>query len=404
MNFTESFFTAMDSLRMNKLRALLTMLGIIIGVAAVIALMALGNGFGDYIEQQISSIGTNLLFVATDRDNSNGYPALALSDVEALNNANLPSVAAIAASLSSAQNVTSMNESQRANIMGVTQNYFNINNLDEMEAGGIFTTDEIDSAARVVVLGYEVANTLFVDSYPIGESVRINGTQYEVVGVVSEQGAGFGTTDTNVFIPISTAQRRLATARTRLGELAVTGIIVQATDSDNIEMATTQVADLLREQHQIAYASADDFTVTSQTSLLETVGAITGTLTLVLGAIAGISLLVGGIGIMNIMLVSVTERTREIGIRKAIGALQRDILVQFLIESLVLSVIGGILGIALGWTLATVAGNLAKINAGVTLPTIALATGFSMAVGLIFGIYPAWRAARLRPIEALRYE
>ena len=405
MNLSESLLTALDSLRSNKLRAALTMLGVIIGVAAVIALLSIGNGVSASINDQINAIGTNLILISTDPDNSDGYPALTLSDVDALSDPlRAPDVADVAASAGGNFAVTAGGNSSRSSISGVTANYFRVNNIDDIAAGDVLTENDIDTQARVAVLGWQVAEDLFPDSYAVGQSVKINGASYEVVGVLAQSGSAFGGNDTTVFVPISTAQSRLVTNRTRSGQKAVDSIIAQAASNERNEAALEQIAAVLREEHGIAYAAEDDFQLLSQSDLLDTAGQITGVLTAFLGAIAGISLLVGGIGIMNIMLVSVTERTREIGIRKAVGALRRDILLQFLLESVVLSLIGGLTGIALGWLIAAVAGRAIDLSVTLQLGTVLLATGFATAVGLVFGIYPAWRAARLRPIEALRYE
>ena len=405
MNLSESLLTALDSLRSNKLRAALTMLGVIIGVAAVIALLSIGNGVSASINDQINAIGTNLILISTDPDNSDGYPALTLSDVDALSDPlRAPDVADVAASAGGNFAVTAGGNSSRSSISGVTANYFRVNNLDDIAAGDVLTENDIDTQARVAVLGWQVAEDLFPDSYAVGQSVKINGASYEVVGVLAQSGSAFGGNDTTVFVPISTAQSRLVTNRTRSGQKAVDSIIAQAASNERNEAALEQIAAVLREEHRIAYAAEDDFQLLSQSDLLDTAGQITGVLTAFLGAVAGISLLVGGIGIMNIMLVSVTERTREIGIRKAVGALRRDILLQFLLESVVLSLIGGIAGILLGWAIAAVAGRAIDLSVTLQLGTVLLATGFATAVGLVFGIYPAWRAARLRPIEALRYE
>jgi putative ABC transport system permease protein len=295
--------------------------------------------------------------------------------------------------------------SESETIGGVTANFFSVNNIDEFIAGDRLTQTDIDTSARVAVLGFNVAADLFGSDFPIGKSVKINGVSYEVVGVLAEAGQGFGGgTDDTVFIPISTMQSRLYTERTRTGAKGVSTILAEAASEEQADMAVEQVTDILREEHGITYAGEDDFTIFSQTDLLSAFDTVTATLTAFLGAIAGISLLVGGIGIMNIMLVSVTERTREIGIRKAVGALKRDILAQFLLESLLLSIIGGALGITLGILIAKGAGSALDVEAIVDMGTISLATGFAAGVGLIFGIYPAWRAAGLRPIEALRYE
>lgn len=406
MNLTESFLTALDSINANKLRSVLTMLGVIIGVAAVIALLAIGNGFTASITEDITSLGTNLLSISTERDNSGGYPALSLKDVEALSNPlNAPAVAQVAASAQVNEQVVFGGESVQTSITGITSNYLEINNLQEMQLGDGLTQADLDTKARVAVLGAEIAATLFGDLYPIGQSIKINGVSYEVIGVMVESGGGIGgNTDDNVYIPLTTIQARLYTDRTRTGQKAVSSISVQAASSEQVADAVEQVTETLRREHQIGFGEEDDFSIFDQSVLLETAGTVTAALTAFLGAIAGISLVVGGIGIMNIMLVSVTERTREIGVRKAIGALKRDILAQFLLESLVLSLLGGVIGILLGWVVAEVAGNMLEVNTLIDPVTVAMSAGFAAAVGLIFGIYPAWRAASLRPIEALRYE
>ena len=405
MNISESFFTALDSLLANKLRSVLTMLGVIIGVASVIALMAIGNGVNQSITGEIQAIGTNLIILVTDYDNSGGYQALSLSDVEALSDSfNAPAISAVSAVAQTTQELVNGGNNSRTPVSGVTTNYFAVNNVEDLDSGDFFTQQDYDTKARVIVLGFDVAKDLFEEEYPVGNTVRVNGVGYEVVGVLAESGSAFSDTDTAAFVPLSTAHSRLYTERTRDGEKAVTGITAQAVSEDRTDEAIDQITETIRDQHNIAYANDDDFSIISQSDLLETFDVITGTLTAFLGAIAGISLVVGGIGIMNIMLVSVTERTREIGIRKAVGALKRDILVQFLMESILLSLIGGLLGVMLGWTLAQIGGRLIDLEAVVDLSTILLATGFAASVGLVFGIYPAWRAASLRPIEALRYE
>jgi putative ABC transport system permease protein len=405
MNIAESFFTALDSLMANKMRAVLTMLGVIIGVAAVIALMAIGNGVSASITSEVQSIGTNLLTISTDSDNSDGYQTLSMSDVAALTDPlNAPSLGAVAASVQGGQEVVNGSNSIQTSVSGVTANYLFVNNLDEFQSGDGFTQNDMDIKARVAVLGSDAATDIFEDEYPVGQSVKINGVSYEVIGVLAESGGGFGNTDGNVYVPMTTAHSRLYTERTREGEKAVSLITAQAVSEEETDAAIEQITETVRRQHDIVYAADDDFSIFSQTVLLETFDTITAALTAFLGAIAGISLVVGGIGIMNIMLVSVTERTREIGIRKAVGALKRDILAQFLLESVLLSVLGGVLGILLGWIISIVAGSLLDFPTVVDSGTVLMATGFAMAVGLIFGIYPAWRAANLRPIEALRYE
>jgi len=406
MNLSESLSTALSSIYANKLRSVLTMLGVIIGVAAVIALMALGNGVTESVTGEISSLGSNLITISTDRDNSGGYSALSLSDVDALSKPlNAPAVSDVAAIVQGTQEAIYSGESLETTVAGITVSYLEVNNMDELQAGDGLTQNDLDTKARVAVIGSDAAVELFGDDYTIGKSFKINGVDYEVVGVLESQGQTLaGNANENIYIPLTTAQTRLYPDRTRSGERAVSTIIVQAASEEQSEAAEAQATAVLQEEHELAADDEDDFTMFSQTELLDTVSIITGTLTAFLGAIAGISLLVGGIGIMNIMLVSVTERTREIGIRKAIGALKRDILVQFLLESVLMSVLGGLLGIVLGWGMAEVGGNALGTSAVMDISTVLLATGFAGGVGLVFGLYPAWRAASLQPIEALRYE
>jgi putative ABC transport system permease protein len=406
MNIMESFLTALDSILANKLRSVLTMLGIIIGVASVIALLGIGTGVSDSITNEITSIGTNLISISTDAENSGGYPALSLSDVEALADAlNAPAVDQVSAIVQGSQNVVYGGESARTTVAGITANYLAMINSNEFQLGDGLTQNDVNIQARVALMGASVAHDLFGTEFPIGRAIKINGVSYEVVGVLEESGGGItGNTDDTVYIPLTTAQSRLYPDRTRTGEKAVTSITAQAVSSEQVEAAIEQISEILREQHGIAYAADDDFTIFDQSSLLEIAGTVTGTLTAFLGAIAAISLVVGGIGIMNIMLVSVTERTREIGIRKAIGAFKRDILTQFLLESMTLSMLGGLLGIGLGWVVSSLAASWLDIPMSIAAWTVFLSVGFAGAVGLIFGIYPAWRAASLRPIEALRYE
>jgi putative ABC transport system permease protein len=267
------------------------------------------------------------------------------------------------------------------------------------------TEADLDDETRVAVLGWKVYADLFsADDYPLGQTITIDGIHFEVVGVLEQQG-GFGNEDDSIYVPLSTAQARLFPQRTLSGERPVAAIFASVADETQVDAALTQIAETLRERHDLAPDDEDDFQITSQQAILDMAGEITAVLTIFLGAIAGISLLVGGIGIMNIMLVSVTERTREVGIRKAVGATRRDILLQFLLEAIVLSFLGGLLGIALGVASANLIGNLSPdLATKVTSGTLALAAGVASAIGLIFGVYPAMRAANLRPIEALRYE
>ena len=406
MNISESFLSALDSLLANKLRSALTMLGVIIGVAAVIALLSLGNGFSAYITSEIQAIGTNLIVVIPNTEVTNGAVTLTAEDAAALADPILaPAIARVSPTVQGNQQVSYGNQNKRTGVLGVTADHFPINNI-QLETGNYITEADLIGRTRVAVIGNGIARQFFGDNYPIGENIKINGAAYEVIGVLQERGGPPGVSgNDDVFIPLTTAQSRIYPNRTADGKRTVSTISVQAVSEEAVDAAIDQITLILRDRHNIAYSADDDFRIFSQSDLLATFGAITGALTLFLGAIAGISLLVGGIGIMNIMLVSVTERTREIGIRKAVGALRRDILTQFLIESLFLSLLGGTVGIGLGVGLSFLVVNFVDdVTPVIDASTILLATGFSAGVGLVFGIYPAWRAARLQPIEALRYE
>ncbi|MBN1179633.1 MAG: ABC transporter permease [Anaerolineae bacterium] len=414
MKLMEGIRLALRALAANKLRAILTMLGIIIGVAAVITLMAAGEGVQVYITEQFQGIGTNLLFIIPGTfDASSGPPGmqsapqpLTMSDVEALSDPfRLPDVARVAPQLARSATLVTAGRQTTTQVQGVTPDFTQVRKWQPV-VGSFFSQQDIEGRTRVVVLGQTVVDNLFPDNpYPIGETVRINGIPFQVIGVMEEKGGTFNDEDDVAFVPLSTAQVRLFSARTSSGEYRVSFILAEAADEDRMDQAADQIRQVLREQHGIAFSDEDDFTVLSQTDLLDTFGQITGVLTIFLGAIAGISLLVGGIGIMNIMLVSVTERTREIGLRKAVGARRRDILWQFLIEAVTMGVAGGMVGIAFGAAGAQIVSTLVEdFRSVITLDAIALATTVSAVVGLASGLYPAWRASRLNPIDALRYE
>ncbi len=408
MNFVQVIREALESLNANKMRAALTMLGIVIGVAAVIAMLAVGTGAQDTILGSISGIGTNLLFVFQGnlQEDIPNEELLTMSDVNALGDVfQAPHIQEVAPVIYDTLSVSYAGENATPEVFGVTPEYQSVRNYDLIE--GDFVTDEnVNGRASVALIGPEVADKLFGRRTLItGETIRIDGQPFRVIGVLEAKGGGsFGSQDNVIVVPLTTARVRLM-ERER-NEVDV--IYVQAIDAESVPIATEEISQILRNRHQTE-VGADDFTVFTQEDFLSVAGTITNVLTIFLGGIAAISLLVGGIGIMNIMLVSVTERTKEIGLRKALGARKADILLQFITESSLLSLFGGIVGILFGWLISFVVGEIASASGtpftpSVGLDAVLLATVFSTAVGLFFGIYPANRAANLEPVEALRYE
>jgi putative ABC transport system permease protein len=408
VNIWSSFVEALESLTANKLRSGLTILGIVIGVAAVIAMISVGRGAQNTITGSIQGIGTNLLFVFQGgSENVRNPQPLTLGDASAIGDPfQAPSVYGVAPELIGRGEVSYAGESTVTSIEGVTPEYSPVRNINVTE-GEFINEAHLLGRASVVLLGQDVADKLFARKNGlVGESIRIEGQPFRVIGVLeSKGGSSFSNEDDRVIVPLTTAQTRLLHRSTpdRIDLLTA-----QAINAKSVPSADEEIAQILRSRHRTAIGE-DDFTILTQQDFLDTARTITNVLTIFLGGIAAISLLVGGIGIMNIMLVSVTERTREIGLRKAMGARKADILVQFLTESAVLSLTGGIIGIGLGWTISYIVGriaaaNNANINPAISLDTILLATLFSTAVGLFFGLYPANRAANLEPVEALRYE
>ncbi len=415
MSLTETLRIALRALAANKLRSILTMLGIIIGVAAVIALMSVGRGVENYVTRTFQGIGSNLLFVIPGGPGQVSFgpggfrrreKPLTMDDVRVLSDpVRLPDVVAVAPAVGDFANVEFGRENSFVRVLGVPPNYADVANYSVNDGNWLSDNDE-RGAARVAVLGQTVVKRLFRDELPLGQTVKINQVPFRVIGTLTPRGGGlFGDQDNVVFIPLSTAQQRVYNLRTADGKLAVSNISLQVRDAGAMDSTAQQVTEVLRDFRGITFRAEDDFTVVTQQDLISSFGQITSALTLFLGLIAGISLLVGGIGIMNIMLVSVTERTREIGLRKALGAKRRDVLNQFLVEAISLSALGGLIGIAIGAGLGALIQFIQPdLPVAVTLDSVALATGVSLAIGLFFGLYPAWRAAQLNPIEALRYE
>lgn len=406
---TEGLRIAIQSIFLNKTRAALTMLGIIIGISAVIALVSLGRGVESFIVQEFESLGANLLTVTKatpESDTRARIEPLTTADVTALSNPEIaPSIAQVGARYDVVITISRDGENMRTTARGLSPNMDDIQNWYPA-LGSFITNDQMARNDRVVILGRDVVEELFGDPdyNPVDELVRINGQTFTVIGVMEERESGFGNNDTAVIVPLSTAQTRLADAR-QGGDLEISVLYVQAFSQEASAIAYDEIDSYLFETHDIRYEDEKDYSISDSTALLDSVGVITGTLTLFLGVIAGISLVVGGIGIMNIMLVTVTERTREIGLRKAVGAQPTAILLQFLFESLLLSLIGGIIGIFVGW-LITVIGTSAVPNLTLTLEldAILLATVVSTIVGVGFGLLPARQAALMNPIDALRYE
>lgn len=413
MKLYRLFIEAFESLNANKMRSMLTVLGIVIGVAAVIAMLSIGRGAEASITSRIESFGTNLVYVNPGSTNQSGVRSAVGSagtfttdDAAAL--AELPGVEAVASQTDSFVQVVYQGINTNTRLMGVTPGYADVSSLT-LEDGEFISDSQQSARSLVVVLGSSVAESLFGSTAgAVGQKVRLNGQSFKIIGVLASKGStGFMNQDDQVFIPLSTALTRLVGGARFRGSSVINQITIKAADSGLVDQVVETVTLLMRERHE-TIEGADDFTVTSQESTLDAATEVSDTLTLFLGGIAGISLAVGGIGIMNIMLTTVSERTHEIGLRKAVGARRKDILMQFLVESTVLSFSGGVIGVALGWAAARLMGQVqfsgSTITPVVSLDSILLAAFFSIAVGLFFGIYPATRAARLQPVEALRHE
>ena len=402
--YKESFLMAWASLIANKMRSILTMLGIIIGVAAVIALVSIGNGVKQDIQNSISSLGSNLLMVMPGaprtpgvRPSAGSMKSLKVSDYEAISK--LDGVKAASPMTNGSYIVIYQNKNWTTSVSGVSYNYLDVNNWS-MKSGRFLSEKNVQNRERVAVVGKTVVKNLFGDEDPVGAEIRVKNIPFRIIGVLNSKGSGAMGNDQDdmVIIPYTTAMERVE------GVDYLRMIYVVGKDENGIDRLQSDIENLLRVRHGIKDTNLDDFNIQNMNSIMETMEETTGTLTLFLGAVAAISLVVGGIGIMNIMLVSVTERTREIGIRKALGATYSVIVTQFLIEAVVISLMGGIIGIILGIGSSKLIGMASGMSTVISIPTIGMSFAFSMAIGLIFGIYPARKAAKLNPIDALHYE
>ena len=413
MLFSENFKIAVRALRANKLRSILTMLGIVIGVATVVALLSIGKGATASITSSIQSNGSNLLSVSPGRQQramqgagqSRQSSYLYYSDYQLLQRSLSTDITAIVPSYQSSYLVKYGDESFNVNVTGVTEAYKDVHSYKVTE-GRFIRDGDNKSESLVAVLGSQTASDLFGSLSPIGKTISIKGVKFTVIGLLESKGSsGFGSSDDAIFIPLDAGYNKLfGSTATYNDKKIVNSIAISVSSTEAMNTVAAQTEFLLRRAHKLASTDELDFNVLSQADLLSTLNSVTQTLTIFLGAIAGISLLVGGIGIMNIMLVSVTERTKEIGLRKAVGATRNQILTQFLIETMTLSLLGGIIGILLGVGIASIFSATGLIASVITADSIFLAFFFALLIGVFFGIYPAFRAANLHPMVALRYE
>ncbi len=396
---------AFRALRRNKLRSTLTALGIIIGVASVVSIMALGRGTQKRIQDQVSSLGSNLLVIFSKSRRTNAASAgsgqsgnLTLADVEAIRR-EVRSVKALSPEVTLTAQAVANGRNWSTTIAGESPDYLHIRDWP-LARGSMFTERELRTSARVAVIGSRTSRELFGPLHPVGQTVRIKNMPFTIIGQLESKGAGIGGADQDdrIVIPYTTAMRRLT------GEKYPRLVTLQISSDDLMSAAQEQITALLRQRHRLTDGRKNDFDIVNQKEIADTVNSITTTLTYLLGGIAGLSLLVGGIGIMNIMLVSVTERTREIGTRIAVGAQPRDILLQFLIESITLSLLSGAIGVALGYGVSAAATMIPNFHPSVSTGSIVVAFGISFAVGVFFGFYPARKAANMNPIAALRFE
>ncbi len=403
MNIIESLKMAVSTLTGNKTRSALTMLGIVIGNASVIAMVGIGQGAQKLAKEQFEALGPNVLFIVPGSEESrrttfDSPKTLVLEDAKAIAK-QVPSITAVAPQINSNQLITYRDRNTNDLVIGATPDFLTVRNFN-LSQGRFITDVDLKRNNRVIILGSEIANKLFPQGDSLGKQVRIKNISFEVVGIMEEKGAFLGTNqDTNVYIPLTTMANQIAGNTSPYGTM-VNFIAVTARTESDIRAAKFQIENLLRLRHKII--NEDDFVVRTQKDVLDIVGTVTNGLTVLLSAIAGISLIVGGIGVMNIMLVSVTERTQEIGLRKAVGAKEADILVQFLIEATILSALGGLIGTGIGVSTVLGVGLVSPLPTGISPIAILVAVGVSGGIGLFFGVFPAKRAATLDPIVALR--
>ena len=406
MNLLESLRTAYRGLVANKLRSLLTMLGIIIGVGAVVAMISIGTGAQASATESIRGLGSNILFISPGspgggfggaRGAQGTQETLTLKDAEAIDE-NINAAKNISPEFTSREQVIFKKQNTNTSIVGATSTYEDVHNF-HVETGSFINASDERATKRVAVLGVNVVTELFGEGAAVGQTIKIKNVHFKVIGIMEEKGqSGFQNLDDQIFIPLSAAQKRL------FGAKHLSTISIQARSEAVMDQASTDIEALLLKRHKIDNADEADFRIRNQAEILDTIGQVTGILTTLLGGVAAISLLVGGIGIMNIMLVSVTERTREIGLRKAVGAKKRDILAQFLIESVLLSLLGGAIGLGLGWAGSVLIARIGGWPSIISLNSVLLAFFFAVAIGIFFGVWPARRASKLNPIEALRFE